>query len=154
MHRKHAELLLKRNNISYSDFHQLLCILHIIHTNVSSVVEFQVWWVLRSNFFGQESTYSKEFSLKKSVDELLFIKKCQNCTFKVNFWYQKSTKVFQKEKIILRTSTFKRPFFSIIFFLNSIFDKLTFLVGSLKKSFPWWFVDFWPKMMLIRTHYL
>jgi hypothetical protein len=27
----------------------------------------------------------------KSVDELWFIKKCQNCTFKINFRNQKST---------------------------------------------------------------
>ena len=32
----------------------------------------------------------------KSVDELWFIKKYQNCTFKVNFRCQKSTEFFQK----------------------------------------------------------
>ena len=31
-----------------------------LSTNVSSVVEFQRWWVLKSKIFGQESTYSKE----------------------------------------------------------------------------------------------
>ena len=31
------------------------------------------------------------------VDELWFIKKCQNCTFKVNFRAQKSTEFFQKK---------------------------------------------------------
>ena len=44
-----------------SDF----CVLWItplsLFTNVSSVVEFQRWWVLKSKIFGQESTYSKEF---------------------------------------------------------------------------------------------
>ena len=33
----------------------------------------------------------------KSVDELWFIKKCQTCTFKVNFRCQKSTEFFQKK---------------------------------------------------------
>ena len=33
----------------------------------------------------------------KFVDELRFIKKCQNCTFKVNFQCQKSTEFFQKK---------------------------------------------------------
>ena len=52
--------------------------------NISSVVEFQRWWVLKSKLFGQEWTYSKKFALKKSFDELRFVKKCQNRTFKVN----------------------------------------------------------------------
>ena len=43
-----------------------------------------------------ESTYSKEILFFKSVDELWFIKKSQNCIFKVNFRCQKSTEFFQK----------------------------------------------------------
>ena len=39
----------------------------------------------------------KGFFFIKSVDELRFIKKCQNCTFKVNFRCQKSTEFFQKK---------------------------------------------------------
>ena len=35
-----------------------------ISTNVSSVVEFQRWWVLKSKNFGQESTYSREIFFK------------------------------------------------------------------------------------------
>jgi hypothetical protein len=31
-------------------------------------VEFQSWWVLKSNICSQESTYSKEFSFIKSLD--------------------------------------------------------------------------------------
>ena len=31
-----------------------------ISINVSSFVEFERWWVLKSKIFGQESTYSKE----------------------------------------------------------------------------------------------
>ena len=61
-----------------------------ISNNVSSVVEFHRWWVLINKIFGQESTYSKEFFFK-SVNELRFVKKCQNCTFKVNFQCQKLT---------------------------------------------------------------
>ena len=67
-------------------------------SNISSVVEIQRWWVLKSKIFGQESTYSKEFLLKKIRR---FIKKCQNCIFKVNFQCQKSTDFFQK-KLMLR----------------------------------------------------
>ena len=51
--------------------------LHVwVYSNVSSVVQFERWWVLKNKIFGQEST--------------------QNCTFKVNFWSQKSTDFFQK----------------------------------------------------------
>ena len=32
--------------------------------NISSVVEFQGWWVLKGKIFGQESTYSKEKNMK------------------------------------------------------------------------------------------
>jgi hypothetical protein len=31
------------------------------YINVSSVVEFQRWWVLKSKIFGQESTYSSDY---------------------------------------------------------------------------------------------
>ena len=71
------------------------------YINMSSVVEFLKWWVLKSKIFGQESTYSREFFFKKSVDELWFFKKCQNCTFKVNFQCQKSTE-FSQKKLRLR----------------------------------------------------
>jgi hypothetical protein len=43
--------------------------------------------------FAQESTCSKEIFLKQSCDELWFVKKCRNRTFKVNFLCQKSTEL-------------------------------------------------------------
>ena len=52
-----------------------------MHNNISSVMEFQRRWVLKSKIFSQESTYLMEIFFKKSIDELWFIKKCQNCTF-------------------------------------------------------------------------
>ena len=45
-----------------------------IVTNISSVGR---WWVLKSNIFGQKSTYLKEFFLKKSYEELQFVKKAK-----------------------------------------------------------------------------
>ena len=33
--------------------------------------------------------------LKGSIDELRFVKKCQNCTFKVNFECQRSTVIIK-----------------------------------------------------------
>ena len=68
----------------------------VIDTNVSSVVEFQRWWVLKCNSFFQESTCSKEIFLKQSCNKLWFVKKCRNCSFKVNFLCQKLTEFLQK----------------------------------------------------------
>jgi hypothetical protein len=70
--------------------------LNRMFNKISSGVDFKRWWVLKSKISGQESTYSKQIFSKISVDELQFIKKCQNCIFKVNFWCQKSTEFFQK----------------------------------------------------------
>ena len=38
----------------------------------------------------------KGFFLKQSCNELWYVKKCRNCTFKVNFLCQKSMEVLQK----------------------------------------------------------
>ena len=38
-----------------------------VYCNISSFVEFQRWWVLRSKNFGQESTYTREKKLPKNV---------------------------------------------------------------------------------------
>ena len=84
--------------------------------NISSVVELQRWWVLKSKLIGRDSTYSMEFLFKRSSDELQFVKKCQNCTFKVNFRCQKSINVFQKKclstNINLGDRISVKPFFS------------------------------------------
>ena len=74
--------------------------------------------VLKSKIFGQESTYSKDFF--KSANELRFIKKCQNRTFKVNFRCQKSNEFFQK-KSHLRISIQET-----MFFIKNIFSRLNF----------------------------
>ena len=78
--------------------------------DIGSVVGFQRWWVLKGKIFAQESTWSKEIVLKQSCDELWFVKKCQNCTFKVNFLCQKSTEFFQK-KISFKTTIYETIFF-------------------------------------------
>ena len=78
--------------------------LNLVWLNISCVVEFQRWLVIKIKLFGQESTQSRgSFLKKKSFDELQFVKKCQNCIFKVNFQCQKSTEFIQK-KIHLRIS--------------------------------------------------
>ena len=86
-------------------------------------MEFLRWWVLKCKIFAQESTCSKK--LKQSYDELRFVKKCQNHTFKVNFLCQKSTEFFQK-KNHLRISIKATIFCKKHFFLTSIFEPLYF----------------------------
>ena len=51
-------------------------VLHpVLKVNISSVVEFQKWWVLKSKNFGQESTInSKKDFFKKSANEYQFVK--------------------------------------------------------------------------------
>ena len=68
-----------------------------LYINISSVVELKRWWVLKSKIIGQELIYSKEIFSKKLVNELRFVKKCQNCTFKVNFLRQKINRFFSKQ---------------------------------------------------------
>ena len=68
----------------------------------------------------------KGFFFFKSCDDLRFVKKCRNCTFRVNFLCQKSTEFFQK-KFFLRISILETIFCKKHFFLTSIFEPLYFL---------------------------
>ena len=99
--------------------------------NISWVVEFQRWWVLKSKFLAKnQHTQRNSFS----VDELRFVKKYQNRTFKVNFQCQKSTEFFKK-------ISFKNINLGDHFFLDSIIE-------------PLYFRKLCPKILLIRTHHL
>ena len=72
--------------------------------NVSSVVEFQKWWLLKSKIFTQRKWFFDQWQL---------VKKCQYRAFKVVYQWQKSMECF-------------RFFFNLggHFFLASIFDTL------------------------------
>ena len=37
----------------------------VTQSNISSIVEFQIWWILKSKLFGQESTCYQEKIFKK-----------------------------------------------------------------------------------------
>jgi hypothetical protein len=62
----------------------------------------------------------KGFFFFKSFDELWFVKKCQNRTFKVNFRCQKSIEIFQKKNlsknINLGDHFLVKTFFSKLYF--------------------------------------
>ena len=83
-------------NVPTKEDHLKAIVLLGEYYNISSIVEFQRWWVLKCKIFAQESTCPKDIVLKQSSNELWFIKKCWNYTFKVNFLSQKSTKFKKK----------------------------------------------------------
>jgi hypothetical protein len=74
------------------------------------------------------------------LDELQFVKKYQNRTFKVNFRCQKSIEFFQKkiskninlgDRFLVKTYFFLNSIFESLYFLKlrPIFEELTFLIG-------------------------
>ena len=69
----------------------------------------------------------RKYFSKQSYNELWFVKKCQNCTFKVNFLCQKLTEFFQKKSF--KNINLGDHFLGKTFFVDQIFDELTFLVG-------------------------
>ena len=105
------------------------------------------------------------FFKKKSIDDLQFIKKCQNRTFKVNFQCQKWTKFFQKKisskNINLGDHFLVKTFFSKLNFWTTLLSKITpnfwqtdIPLRNFLEHFPCWYVVFWPKILLSRTHHL
>jgi hypothetical protein len=63
--------------------------------NISSVVEFQRWCVLKSKLFGQELTYVLKDFFFKSFD-----KKVSKSYFQSQFWISKSNRIFSKKSFI------------------------------------------------------
>ena len=56
------------------------CNCNVMSINGSGVMEFRLWGVLKIKIFGQESTYS----LGNCCMLYIFLKMCQNCTFKLS----------------------------------------------------------------------
>ena len=52
----------------YSNYTEIITDCDINSANISSVVDFQRWWVLKSKIVGQESIYSKGFFLNLSMN--------------------------------------------------------------------------------------
>ena len=67
----------------------------------------------------------KGYFLKQSYNELWFVKKCQNRTFKVNFGCQKVVEFFQKKNLSKNINL--GDHYLLFFFLISIFEPLYFL---------------------------
>ena len=79
-----------------------------ICSNISSVVEFQRWWVLKSKLFGQESTWHQGKIFKKILRVMTVCQKVSKSYFQSQFWMSK----INFESTIL-----------------ALFDKLSLLIG-------------------------
>ena len=66
----------------------LLCI------NISSVVEFQRWWVLKSKLFGQESTCHQGKIFKNFLRVMTVCQKVPKSYFQSQFWMSKIDRIF------------------------------------------------------------
>ena len=74
---------------------------------------------------------------KQSYNEVWFFKKCQNCTFKVNFLGQKSTEFFKKNSISIKET---------IFCKQNLFSNFNFWTTLLSKIMP----NFWRTISHLR----
>ena len=75
-----------------------------MRTNISSVVEFQRWWVLKSKLFGQESRCHQGKIFKKIVWVWTVCQKVPKSYFQSQFWMSKINRFFSKIFFYLRIS--------------------------------------------------
>ena len=68
--------------------------------NISSVVEFQRWWVLNSKLFGQESTCHQEKTFKKFLRVMTVCQKVPKLYFQSQFSMSKINPIFSKKEFI------------------------------------------------------
>ena len=68
--------------------------------NISSVVEFQRWWVLKSKLFSQESRWHQGKIFQKILRVMTVCQKVPKLYFQSQFWMSKLIEFFQKKKII------------------------------------------------------
>ena len=70
------------------------------YINISSVVEFQRWWVLKCKLFGQKSTCHQGKIFKKFLRLMAVCQKVPKSYFLSQFWMSKIDLIFSKKKII------------------------------------------------------
>ena len=68
-------------------------------TSISSVVEFQRWWVPKSKQIGQESTCHQEKIFKKILRVMTVCQKVPKSYFQSQFWMSKINWIFSKKKL-------------------------------------------------------
>ena len=72
-----------------------------INLNISSVVEFQRWWVLKSQLFDQESTCHQGKIFKQFLQVMTVRQKVPISYFQSQFWMSKMNR-FKRKKNYLR----------------------------------------------------
>ena len=70
------------------------------YTNISSVVEFQRWWVLKSKLFGQESTCHQGKIFKNFLRVMTVCQKVPKSYLQSQFWMSKINRIFSKKNFI------------------------------------------------------
>ena len=70
-----------------------------MYNNISSVVEFQKWFVLKSKLFGQESTWHQGKIFKKILPVMTVCQKVPKLYFQSQFWMSKINLFFFKKKL-------------------------------------------------------
>ena len=127
----------------------------MIHINFISVVEFQRWWVLKSKFFGQKSTYSEQIIVFCQYNEFQFNKKGQNqnflCLHRI-IWIFLFFSIKKKNLwayFLLKSSFGNLNLCHALFYqIMHNFDVLIIHCTCKNTIFFFQYVDFWPKVLL------
>ena len=112
-------------------------------TNISSIVEFQKWWVLKGNIFDQESTYFFKIRQWNTVHQ-----KVPKSYFQCQFSMSKINRIFSKKK------SFKNSInLGYNFLLKIFFSRLNFWTTLLAKIMAnFWWTDIPRRNFLIFLH--
>ena len=90
-----------------------------MYNNISTVVEFQRWWVLKSKLFGQESTSHQGKIFKKFLPVMTVCQKVPKSYFQSQFWMSKINRI-KKKKL------YKNINLGDHYLLKTFFHKLNF----------------------------
>ena len=71
--------------------------LEVFVVSISSVVEFQRWWILKSKLFGQDSTCHQGKIFRKFLQVMTFCQKVPKLYFQSQFWMSKINQIFSKK---------------------------------------------------------
>ena len=69
-------------------------------TNITSVMEFQIWWVIKSKLFGQESTCHQGKIFKKFLRVMTVRQKVPKSYFQSQFWMSEINRNFSKKNYL------------------------------------------------------
>jgi len=122
--------------------------------NISSVVEFQRWWVLKKQAFRPRINMPPRKNLWKILRVMTVCQTVSKLYFQSQFWMSKINRIFSKKKLS-RRPLFIKFFFSKLNFWTTLLSEITpnfwqtvITHRNFLNIFPW------PKTLLFRTHHL